>query len=411
MTDYRYALFDTGIGRCGIAWGPRGVAGIQLPETRADATRARLLRRFPDARESAPAESEAVRLAVDGIVRLLRGERTDLSTIPLDMTGVPTFHRRVYEAARTIPAGATLSYGAVAARAGSPGSARAVGQALGRNPFAIVVPCHRVLAAGGKPGGFSARGGVTTKLRMLGIEGADTNGDRARPSVKPAPAQASLPLASGDDDGRLPFDGAAAVRHLRAADPALARVIDAVGPLRLELKAARSLFGVLTEAIVYQQLTGKAAATIYGRVCALFPRASLAPTPEHILRVSDEQLGGAGLSRAKVLAVRDLAEKARAGVVPSLAEARAMSDDELVTRLTAVRGVGRWTVEMLLIFRLGRPDVLPVDDYGIRKGFAVATRKRELPSRADVGKRGARWRPFRTAASWYLWRAAELGKV
>jgi methylated-DNA-[protein]-cysteine S-methyltransferase len=200
MTDYRYALFDTGIGRCGIAWGPRGIAGVQLPEAGAEATHARLQRRFPTAREGAPAQSESARLAVDGIVRLLRGERVDLSTIPIDMAGVPPFHRRVYEAARTIPAGVTLSYGAVAARAGSPGSARAVGQALGRNPFAIVVPCHRVLAAGGKPGGFSAGGGVTTKLRMLAIEGADTNGKRARPSSKASTSQASLPLPARNDD-------------------------------------------------------------------------------------------------------------------------------------------------------------------------------------------------------------------
>ncbi len=163
-----FAIFDTAIGWCGIAWGPRGIAGVQLPEGSAPATRARLLRRFPGARE-APPPPEA-RRAIDGIATLLRGEPSALDDVALDMEGVPEFNRRVYEVARTIPWGATLSYGEIAKRLGDPGAARDVGQALGRNPFAIVVPCHRVLAAGGKWGGFSARGGVATKRRLLSIE-------------------------------------------------------------------------------------------------------------------------------------------------------------------------------------------------------------------------------------------------
>ena len=165
-----FALFDTAIGWCGIAWGARGLVGVQLPEGSAPATRARLLRRFPDARE-APPPPEAQR-AIDGITTLLRGEPSALDRVALDMEGVPEFNRRVYEVARTIPWGATLSYGEIAKRLGDPGVARDVGQALGQNPFAIVVPCHRVLAAGGKWGGFSARGGVSTKRRLLSIEAA-----------------------------------------------------------------------------------------------------------------------------------------------------------------------------------------------------------------------------------------------
>jgi len=389
----RFALFDTPIGRCGIAWCEQGVAGIQLPEGRDPATRARLLRRFPDAHETSP--PSAVQRAVDGIVALLRGEASDLSGIPLDMERVPAFHRRVYEAARAIPAGATVSYGELAARLGERGLARAVGQALGRNPFAIVVPCHRVLAASGRLGGFSARGGVATKLRLLSIEGA---------------AQRDQ-LALFDGDGALGFDPDTAVRHLRAVDPSLARVIDVVGrcEIALELKRTRSLFSALAESIVYQQLTGKAAATIYARVCALFPHAHAGPTAEQILRVSDERLRGAGLSAAKTLSLRDLARRAKAGEIPTLDEVRTLDDDAIVERLTQVRGIGRWTVEMLLIFRLGRPDVLPVDDYGVRKGFALATRRRALPTPKQLSARGERWKPYRTAASWYLWRAAERG--
>jgi methylated-DNA-[protein]-cysteine S-methyltransferase len=397
MDEQGFALFDTAIGRCGIAWGGRGVVGVLLPETHERAIRARVLERFPRAQEGAPPAH--VRQALDGITALLRGDAADLSAIALDMDGVPPFHRRVYDVARTIPPGVTLSYGEVAARLGVPGGARAVGQALGRNPFAVVVPCHRVLAAGGKVGGFSANGGITTKLRMLSIE---ADGAREADAV-----------ALFEGDGQLGFDPAAAVGHLRAADPALARLIDAVGPFGLRPTRTPSLFMALAEAIVYQQLTAKAAATIFARVRALFPRAKDGPTPDSILRASDERLRGAGLSRAKLLALRDLARRTKAGQLPTLAEIQEMPDAAIIECLTEVRGIGRWTAEMLLIFRLGRPDVLPADDYGIRKGFALTFPRggsgpAALPTREQLERRGARWRPYRTVASWYLWRALDL---
>ena len=165
-----YALFDTAIGRCGIVWNERGIAGVQLPVDRESRTRSRLASRAPGAPEATPPPE--VQLVIGDIVALLGGERRDLSVVELDMEGVPEFDREVYETARTIPPGETLSYGAVAARMGVPGSAREVGRALGRNPFAIVVPCHRVVAAGGRLGGFSAEGGTSTKRRILSIEGA-----------------------------------------------------------------------------------------------------------------------------------------------------------------------------------------------------------------------------------------------
>ncbi len=395
MTERGFVLFDTAIGRCGVAWGSQGIVGVQLPEARESATRARVLRRFPGARESAPPRE--VQAAVDSIVALLRGDedaRIDLAGIALDMEGVPDFHRRVYKVARAIPVGATASYGEIAERMGAPGAARAVGQALGRNPFAIVVPCHRVLAAGARVGGFSATGGVVTKLRLLSIEAA-----RASGHADPA-----------DGDGALGFEVDAALEHLRSCDPPLGRLIDAVGPLRLRLDRTQSIFLALAEAIVYQQLTARAASTIFARLCAQFPRAHAGFTAQQILRVSDEKLRAAGLSRAKMLSLRDLARRTVDGEIPTLAEVQRMDDDAIVERLTQVRGIGRWTVEMLLIFRLGRPDVLPVDDYGVRKGFALAFRRRELPAPKDLARRGERWRPYRTAASWYLWRAVERAR-
>jgi methylated-DNA-[protein]-cysteine S-methyltransferase len=169
MPDFGFTLFDTAIGRCGLAWGPRGIVALQLPEATPAATRTRLLRHCPEAMDAVPPET--VGAAIAAIAALLRGEPRDLGSVELDMDQVPEFHRRVYDVTRAIPPGRTLTYGEVAARLGEPGAARAVGQALGRNPFAIIVPCHRVLAAGGRLGGFSANGGAATKRRILAIEG------------------------------------------------------------------------------------------------------------------------------------------------------------------------------------------------------------------------------------------------
>jgi methylated-DNA-[protein]-cysteine S-methyltransferase len=168
-----FAFFDTEIGRCALAWNERGLVGVQLPERRVLATRARVLRRFP-AREGTPPPD--VQRAIDAMAALLRGEAVDLSTITLDLGGVPPFHQRVYEVARKIPPGRTMTYGEIAIRLGDADAARAVGQAMAQNPFPIVVPCHRVVAADGKLGGFSADGGVDTKRRMLAIEGAAAAG-------------------------------------------------------------------------------------------------------------------------------------------------------------------------------------------------------------------------------------------
>lgn len=203
------------------------------------------------------------------------------------------------------------------------------------------------------------------------------------------------------------FDPRKAIRHLRAADPALSDIIARIGPFAMELKVSRSLFRALAEAIVYQQLSNKAAATIYGRVEALYPRAKQGFTPAHILKTPDEHLRGCGLSRAKVLAVQDLARRVHARELPTLEEADALEDALLIERLTQVRGIGRWSAEMFLMFRLGRPDVLPLDDYSLRKAYAKAFNKRALPSPQSLERHGEKWRPYRTVAAWYLWRVLE----
>ena len=198
-----------------------------------------------------------------------------------------------------------------------------------------------------------------------------------------------------------------AVEHLRNSDPRMAALIDRVGPSNMVIRHHFSIFYTLLRSITYQQLAGAAAAKILSRVEQCCAPDGKQPTPDQVLCATDEALRGAGLSRNKLAAIRDLAAKTLDGTVPDLKEIRRMDDEEIIERITQVRGIGRWTVEMLLIFRLGRPDVLPADDYGVRKGFAATFRKRDLPSPKDITRRGERWRPYRTVASWYLWRAAE----
>jgi DNA-3-methyladenine glycosylase II len=204
-----------------------------------------------------------------------------------------------------------------------------------------------------------------------------------------------------------PFDHRQAIAHISSADRRLARLIEKSIEFRLEIEAAQSPYEALLEAITHQSISGKAAATIFARIKA-FGANGRCPTPEEILRARKAALRKAGLSGAKVAAVKDLARKAIEGIVPTLEEAQKMSDQELVDRLISVRGVGAWTVEMFLIFRLGRPDVLPIHDYGVQKGFALTYGKKEIPKPRELAQFGERWRPYRTVAAWYMWRAVQL---
>ena len=195
-------------------------------------------------------------------------------------------------------------------------------------------------------------------------------------------------------------------QHIAATDPRIAALI-ARSP-RYNIKPAPLIrpFDALAESIAYQQLSGKAAATIFGRVRALYPRRRYLD-PKKILATPDESFRAAGLSRSKIAAVKDLAAKTIDGTVPSARAIARMSDEEIILRLTEVRGIGRWTVEMLLLFDLGRPDVWPVDDYGVRKGFAKTFGKRKLPTPKQLMKLGDKWRPYRSIAAWYFWRALD----
>jgi DNA-3-methyladenine glycosylase II len=230
------------------------------------------------------------------------------------------------------------------------------------------------------------------------------------------------------NDPRPPrYDGALACRELASRDPKLGQLIQRAGPFNLRVASTQSPFEALVESIIYQQLHGKAAATIHRRMIESFaPVLTLEtvgtaahPTPQQLLDCPNEQLRAAGLSKNKMLALRDLAAKTIDGTVPTLAQIRRMSDEAIIEHLTQVRGIGRWTVEMLLIFRLGRPNVLPVDDYGVRKGFALTFGKlkptdkvtpMDLPKPDVMQRRAEKWQPWCSVASWYLWRACDLAK-
>jgi DNA-3-methyladenine glycosylase II len=198
-------------------------------------------------------------------------------------------------------------------------------------------------------------------------------------------------------------------RALAALDPVMARLIDAAGPCTLAPSDEWQPFEALARAIAHQQLNGTAAASILGRFTALYAPATF-PEPAALAGSTDQQLRAVGFSYSKIAALRDLADKVHAGVVPASAEMHALDDDAIVERVTQVRGIGRWTVEMLLMFQLGRPDVLPVDDFGVCNGFRLAYGLKGMPRPRALAEFGARWAPHRSFAAWYLWRAVDLAR-
>jgi methylated-DNA-[protein]-cysteine S-methyltransferase len=272
-----------------------------------------------------------------------------------------------------------MTYGQLAEVAGRSGAARAVGQAMSKNPIPLIIPCHRVLASGSKPGGFSAHGGLATKTKMLEIEGATFGRPATIRSVR---------------------DLKRAATQLGKKDPRLASILSQ--PIDFRLMPEDSLYETLVKAVVHQQLSPKAAETILGRITALYPGSKL-PEPTDLIETPDRRLRDAGLSRSKTKALKDIAARSLDGTVPSAEEVLSLNDDEIIKRLTLIYGVGQWTVEMMLIFNLGRMDVLPVDDYALRKSIAGVFGMNTIPTPKEANKLGETWRPYRTVASLYLW--------
>jgi methylated-DNA-[protein]-cysteine S-methyltransferase len=377
----------TDLGTLAIGFTDRGISRVLLPGADwhdlgpADLDRAGL-----KTEAKAPIEIAKVARALQAHIA---GQAQDFSGAALDTSGLPPFLLKVQRAAQAIPPGQTRTYGELAVLAGSAKAARAAGRAMATNPWPIIVPCHRVFARAGF-GQYSAGSGVHTKLRLLWREGY-----RGRTS-------------------NVSFDEHAAVAHLKEADPRLGKLIDRVGPFTMQASAPKARggpapFAALARAIVAQQLSGKAAATIYGRVAALLGQDSI-DDPAAVLALPTAKLRSAGLSQNKTLALLDLAAHAKDGTLPARTEMEAMSDAAIIERLTQIRGIGAWSAQMLLMFYLGRPNILPVADLGVRKGFAIAYGSRGLPNAQTIEKVARAWSPYASVASWYLWRAVEINR-
>lgn len=389
MEQASFCLFETALGPCGIAWkepaAPASspvVTFIQLPEATRGMTEKRIAGR------SRGRKARLIPAVIAGIIKKIQkhfhGELQDFQDIDLDLDGVGPFARQVYEGARKIPTGRTMTYGALATNLDRPTAPRAVGQALGKNPIPLIIPCHRVLASGNQPGGFSAHGGVTTKARLLAIEGATLG--------TPATLKSKRDLLR-----------AAAV--LKKQEPRLAGCL--TKPIEFHLRPDHSPCATLIEAVVHQQLSSKAASTILGRVIDLYKGQKI-PDPAELLKTEDEQLRKAGLSKAKIKALKDIAGKTLDGTVPSSEEIVSLSNEEIIKRLTSIYGVGLWTVEMMLIFNLGRLDVFPIGDYALRKSMSEVLGLKEVPTPKQAEALGALWRPYRTVASLYLWNSINV---
>jgi len=364
-------VFATAHGPAGVAWTARGIDRLELPARDAAAVAARLAAHDPARPE--PARPPApVRALVRRVRAHLDGRSDDFADVPLDLRRCSAFARRVGRALRDVGPGRTVTYGELARRAGSPGAARAVGRVLGANPTPLLVPCHRVLPGRRGLGGFSGPGGARQKEHLLLVEGVVLD-----PVLK------------------------AAYDHLARVDRAMGRLIRRYGPYTPGFGSGEDPWVILVTSIVHQQLSLKAAGTILARVCALTPGAG-PPTPRQTARLDEAALRGCGLSRAKVSFLKDLAARVLDGRL-DLAALEQLDDDAAIAALTSVKGIGVWTAQMALIFHLGRLDVWPVGDLGMRHGLRLHLGLDAAPDEKAAGPMGDRYAPYRSLAAWYLW--------
>lgn len=366
------SAFDTSIGTCALAWGEDGALRLLLPGR--GEIRRRMQRTLGGASlqwDSPPAQ---LRRACARIAAYLAGDGAALRSIAVDLAASSPFHREVFHSLREVPTGRTISYGALATLAGRPGAARAVGSAMARNPLPLLVPCHRVLPASGALGDFSAPGGARTKLTLLTLEGADLG-----PAWRAAP------------------------RELSRADSDLAALIRRVGPCHLGPVEADG-FSSLARSIVHQQVSVAAGRTIFSRLAALVGPGDL--EPERVLALSPQALREAGVSRQKGSYLQDLARLIVEGALP-LKRLSHLDDEAVIEALTKVKGVGRWSAQMFLLFQLRRLDVFPAGDLGFLRGIERLYGLRARPSKGRLETLRKRWSPYASVASWYCWRALE----
>lgn len=364
-------VFPSPLGPAGLAWRDGRVCALELPGASEQEVGLRLRARASGLGPVTDGGPEGAEELVRRIQRHLDGQPDRFADVPIDLDGLSPFTQRVAEEARRLAPGETITYGGLAARCGRPGGARAVGRVMSRNRIPLLVPCHRVLGSDGELRGFSAEGGVRTKLRLLTVEGADL--------------------------GALSRAGPA---RLRRTDPLLGRVIRRVGGYGLTGEVSGDPFTALAKSIVHQQVSMAAGRSIFASLSQVLGGEV---TPERVAGTAEGELRGAGLSRQKASYLGDLARRAVDGSLP-LERLSRMDDERVIEVLTAVRGLGRWSAEMFLIFHLRRLDVLPVGDLGLRKGLRDLYSLPDLPQPAEARELGAKWSPYRTVATWYLWR-------
>ena len=373
--DSGHTVFAVEGDAVGLVWGPAGIRRLVLG--RCEPRVRESLAAFGDvpwqARPRGPL-AEVVRR----IKSHLKGRNDDFADIPVDLAALPDFSRRVLEELRLVPPGRVTTYGELAARAGKPGAARAVGRIMGSNPVPVVVPCHRCLGRDGSLTGFSTEGGIGLKARMLYREGY---------------------VASERYEKGL--------QHLRRVDPVLRAIIRRAGPYRPLPDKAEPPWDTLVSTIVHQQLSVKAGRTIAGRLRALSPGRRF-PRAGEMLRFSVAELRSVGLSKQKASYVQDLARQVHQGSL-DLGALRKLDDEAVITELTRVRGIGRWSAQMHLIFHLDRLDVLPTSDLGLQIGAGRFYGLEDKATPAQLDDIAAPWAPYRSMGSWYLWRGLEGG--
>lgn len=376
------AVFASPIGEIGIGVSRGGLARVILGR----AGERRVAERL--AHEGFDSSSRNVARSANAIAKRmaahLSGHMDDFLDIPIDYANTPPFFVDVFEALRRVAAGETVAYAELARRAGRPQAARAVGSAMRRNRVPIVVPCHRVVPSDRSLGSFSAGDGPPTKAKLLSIEGATTGAGAREPRERRAPS---------------------AVRALARKDALMRRCAHRWGSPEFVGREPADLLESACHAVVGQQLAPSAARSIWGRVLDAQPGRRL--EAKRIVEAGETPLRRAGLSGAKARAVLGLADARLRGRLGRRRTGEPISDESLEQALLRVPGVGPWTVQMVLIFGLGRLDIWPVGDYGMRRGLARVLGTDEVPSARDCERLGDAWRPYRSIASYYLWRIAE----
>jgi O-6-methylguanine DNA methyltransferase len=370
-------VFETIMGPVGFAWTPKGICQLDIGSPNREATLAALQQRAPGSKTSRPMPQAAKRVA-ERIKAHCKGQPDLFKDIPVDLRDSSEFSRDVLRVLRRVKPGKVVTYGELAKKCHRPGASRAIGRIMGANPVPLIIPCHRCVGASGKLTGFSASGGIALKARMLHREGFIRNPEHE-----------------------------AGLTHLKKHDKKLARIINIVGPYQAIPEEKSPPYDTLVRAIAHQQLSVKAGETIALRVRDLTPGKNF-PTPEEVLALDPQKLRGCGLSNAKTGYVRDLATHIVDGRL-NLNTLRSLSDEKVIEKLTKVRGIGVWSAHMHLMFHLGRLDILPTGDLGVRMGAAKLYSLDEYATPAELTKIAEKWRPYRSLGSWYLWQALNSG--